>query len=116
MTMPLTERERHVEVAEALRELLEALQNCAKHASGASTQVHMTLEDSWLTFTVSDRGPGFDVGVARDGTGLHGMADRLAAIGGTLVVRSQPGRGTVVSGRVPAGSSARKVSTAEAAV
>jgi len=85
---------------------LEALQNCAKHASGAPAQVRLTLDDAWLAFSVSDSGPGFDLSVARDGTGLHGMADRLAAIGGTLEVRSQPGQGTVVSGRLPAARSA----------
>jgi signal transduction histidine kinase len=85
---------------------LEALQNCAKHAGGAPTQVRLALEDAWLAFTVSDSGPGFDDTVARDGTGLQGMADRLAAIGGTLEVRSQLGHGTVVRGRVPAPSAA----------
>ena len=87
---------------------LEALQNCAKHASGAPAEVHLTLEDAWLVFSVSDAGPGFDVSSTRDGTGLHGMADRLAAIGGTLEVRSQPGHGTVVSGRVPTLEAARQ--------
>lgn len=85
---------------------LEALQNCAKHASGAPVLVHLALEDAWLAFSVSDSGPGFDLSVAREGTGLHGMADRLAAIGGMLEVRSQPGQGTAVSGRVPAAASA----------
>jgi signal transduction histidine kinase len=35
------------------------------------------------------------------GTGLHGIADRLEAIGGTLSVDSQPGAGTTVRGRIP---------------
>ena len=38
------------------------------------------------------------------GTGLHGMAHRLDAIGGDLDVESTPGRGTVVRGRVPVGA------------
>ena len=38
------------------------------------------------------------------GTGLQGMADRLDAVGGTLDVQSDPGRGTTVIGRVRTGS------------
>ena len=37
----------------------------------------------------------------RTGTGLQGMADRMEALGGTLEIRSQPGEGTTVIGRVP---------------
>jgi signal transduction histidine kinase len=36
------------------------------------------------------------------GSGLQNMADRLAALGGSLEVRSEPGQGTTVQGRVPA--------------
>ena len=35
------------------------------------------------------------------GTGLRGMADRVEAIGGVLEIRSTPGRGTSVAGRIP---------------
>ena len=38
---------------------------------------------------------------ARHGSGLQGMSDRLAAHGGTLAVRSQPGQGTTITGRLP---------------
>jgi signal transduction histidine kinase len=52
-------------------------------------------------FTVEDNGPGFDTGVLNGGSGQH-MADRIAALGGTLTVTSGPGQGTIVSGRLPA--------------
>jgi len=35
------------------------------------------------------------------GSGLQNMADRLAALGGSVDVRSKPGSGTTVVGRVP---------------
>jgi signal transduction histidine kinase len=38
------------------------------------------------------------------GTGLQGMADRLSALGELLVVESDLGAGTTVTGRVPVGS------------
>lgn len=86
---------------------LEALQNRAKYAPGSTAGVHLELENSWLTFRVSDQGPGFERTAATAGTGLAGMADRLAAVGGTLEVRSAPGHGTVVTGRLPVDAVAR---------
>ena len=61
-------------------------------------------DDGTLTFAVTDDGVGFAVGErASNGTGLQGMADRLDAIGGALEIRSAPGEGTTVLGRVPVG-------------
>jgi signal transduction histidine kinase len=54
-----------------------------------------------LAFTVADNGAGFDPRSTTYGTGLQGMADRLAALGGTLDVDSAPGAGTTVTGRLP---------------
>jgi signal transduction histidine kinase len=54
-----------------------------------------------LTFIVEDDGKGFDPATARMGTGVQGMTDRMAALGGTLEVFSEPGRGTRVTGTVP---------------
>jgi signal transduction histidine kinase len=48
-----------------------------------------------LTFSVADDGPGFDAAAPNGATGLQGMADRLAAVGGALTVHSAPGAGTV---------------------
>jgi glucose-6-phosphate-specific signal transduction histidine kinase len=54
-----------------------------------------------LRFTVTDDGAGFDTASTRHGTGLQGMAGRLAALGGALHIRSQPGHGTTLSGKLP---------------
>jgi signal transduction histidine kinase len=82
---------------------LEAMQNAAKHAPGASVVVSLDVVDQELTFGVADDGPGFDVAAATSsgGTGLLGMADRIGAIGGAVFVRSQPGTGTTVEGSIP---------------
>ena len=81
---------------------LEALQNVAKHAGpDAIAAVHLTVDAGRLWFEVTDDGPGFDVADARHGTGLQGMADRLAAVGGWLLLESAPGGGTRVGGSVP---------------
>jgi signal transduction histidine kinase len=83
---------------------LEALNNVAKYAGASAAEVSLAQEDGHLAFSVRDDGAGFDPTVTGYGTGLHGMADRLDAIGGDLEVESSPGHGTVVRGRVPVGA------------
>ena len=80
---------------------LEAMNNLAKYAGASSAMVSLSQVDGTLTFAVSDDGVGFVPAEASGGTGLQGMADRLDAIGGRLEVRSAPGEGTTVVGRVP---------------
>ncbi len=80
---------------------LEALQNAAKHAVGAPINVDLSADSTTLTFAVTDQGPGFNTGSAHNGTGLQGMLDRMAAVGGTLEVVSAPGEGTTIRGRAP---------------
>ena len=80
---------------------LEALQNIAKYASASRAKVGLSCSDGSLSFTVTDNGTGFNTATTRHGTGLQGMADRLAALGGALQVRSRPGHGTTLSGELP---------------
>ena len=79
----------------------EALQNVAKYAQATGARVTLRGIGRSLTFTVEDDGKGFDPATARMGTGVQGMTDRMAALGGTLEVSSEPGRGTRVTGTVP---------------
>jgi len=81
--------------------ILEALQNVAKYARASRATVGLSCPDGQLGFTVTDDGDGFDPAKATHGTGLQGMADRLAAVGGALRVDSAPGSGTTVSGTLP---------------
>jgi signal transduction histidine kinase len=80
---------------------LEALQNVAKYAEATSARIELSDGAGGLRFTVTDDGRGFDASATSYGTGLQGIADRLAAVGGTLVVTSQPGSGTTITGTVP---------------
>jgi signal transduction histidine kinase len=79
--------------------VLEALQNVAKYAEASRVVVRLDDADGTLRFAVEDDGMGFDPGSAR-GTGLTNMRDRLEALGGRLDVRSAPGHGTTVAGRI----------------
>jgi signal transduction histidine kinase len=81
---------------------LEALQNVAKYAHASAVTVRLRAEDHRLAFEVVDDGDGFDPAGAASGSGLQNMADRLAALDGTLEVRSAPNAGTTVAGRMPA--------------
>jgi signal transduction histidine kinase len=80
---------------------LEALQNVVKYAQASRATVALAQEGNCLTFTVRDDGVGFDIHAPNHGSGIQGMADRLAALGGELAVKSAPGEGTLVEGRLP---------------
>ncbi len=80
---------------------LEALQNVSKYANASKAEVRLEVDGPWLTFGVQDDGAGFDPAQTKLGTGLQGMSDRLEALGGGLEIRSEPGRGTTIAGRVP---------------
>jgi signal transduction histidine kinase len=81
---------------------LEALQNIAKYAGATQAAIRLDCPDDSLQVTITDNGAGFDTTKAPRGSGLQGMADRLAALGGTLDIRSQPGHGTTLSCQLPA--------------
>ena len=83
--------------------VLEALQNAAKYAHASRVKVSLRNEDGYLVFEVRDDGDGFEAARTPAGSGLTNMRDRLEALGGTVEVRSSPGRGTTVSGRLPIG-------------
>jgi signal transduction histidine kinase len=82
----------------------ECLQNTAKHGGrGVSAAVRLREEPGGVSFTVEDDGAGFDPATAKRGAGLTNLADRVAAVGGTLVIDARPGRGTRITGEIPAG-------------
>ena len=80
---------------------LEALQNVAKHARATRAVIRLSGSGDALDFSISDDGAGLPTTGLRTGSGMQGMTDRLAAHGGTLDVRSEPGQGTTISGRLP---------------
>lgn len=77
----------------------EALANAAKHSGSGSVDVDVRRVGDRLLLTVRDRGRG---GADVSGSGLQGLADRLAAAGGRLTVDSPAGGGTTVTADVPA--------------
>jgi signal transduction histidine kinase len=80
---------------------LEALQNAAKYAQANEVAVSLLEDHGELVLSIRDDGRGFDRAATPLGAGLQNMADRLAALGGTLTVRSRSGAGTTIEGHVP---------------
>lgn len=79
--------------------LTEALANVVKHAQASVARVRLALRDGRLLLDVEDDGVGgASMGA---GSGLRGLADRVEAIGGSMLISSPPGRGTRVQVEVP---------------
>ena len=76
----------------------ETLTNVAKHAHAKGAEVTARVEDDTLVVHVRDDGVG---GAQRNGSGLTGLTDRLAALDGQLWVESPVHRGTVVAATIP---------------
>jgi signal transduction histidine kinase len=76
----------------------EALTNVAKHSHAAHATVNARVERDMLQVEVRDNGVG---GVQADGTGLLGLKDRLAALGGNLRIESPPDGGTLIAASLP---------------
>ena len=81
----------------------EALRNTTKHAPGAPIQLAVAVEGNAVELTIRDDGPGFDLSKVRlgGGLGILSMNERARLVNGTLLIKSRPGDGTVVTVRVP---------------
>jgi PAS domain S-box-containing protein len=103
---PPAERLRPEIEATAYYVVAEALTNVMRHAGATRAAVSVRRADAALVVRVRDDGRGgAAVGAAVGaGSGLAGLADRVAALGGGLVVVSPPGGGTIVEAELPCAS------------
>ena len=84
----------------------EALTNVMRHAQAARVEIAFSRNGHALCCSIHDDGAGFDVATTharrgRRGLGLLGIQERLNAVGGTLNIVSEPGRGTELLITVP---------------
>jgi two-component system, NarL family, sensor kinase len=95
----------HVETA-LYRIAQEALQNAVKHARARRVRIVTRCDLGSVRLEIADDGAGFDPAADPDhlSYGLVIMEERAKLVGGQLEVRSQPGSGTTVIARVPAGA------------
>jgi len=77
------------------RSVQEALHNVVKHSQARNAKVKLTISGGKLLLEMEDDGVGFSTRNAADrGFGLKGMRERASALGGSMNIRSQPGKGT----------------------
>lgn len=81
----------------------ESLRNTAKHAPEARVNVNLEYDGSFLSLTIRDYGPGFDLNQYERGSslGIISMQERALSLEGTLLVETKPGFGTKVMLRLP---------------
>jgi signal transduction histidine kinase len=88
----------HVEIS-AYFIVAEAMTNSYKHAGATRVDIEVEHKPDRVVVHVADDGRGgADV---NSGTGLRGLQDRVAAVGGDLAITSVPGRGTRVTANIP---------------
>jgi signal transduction histidine kinase len=98
------------------RILQESLNNVAKHAKAQQAWVRLTEKGGELRLEVRDDGRGFvtSTGAGRspgDGVGLMGMRERAQHLNGTFQIQSVPGKGTIVTIRIPIDPTALRAAT-----
>ena len=90
------------EVAEALaRVVREAAGNAVRHGGAQRVVVRLQCDKRGMRLQVIDDGSGFVRDEVGHGFGLRSMRERLEALGGELLIRSQEGRGTTLEALVP---------------
>jgi PAS domain S-box-containing protein len=81
----------------------ESLTNVARHAEANNVTATLELKNNMLVLTIKDDGKGFvlnEIG-SKKTLGLFGMRERAMMMGGSYEVKTNPGKGTVVSVTVP---------------
>jgi len=80
----------------------EALTNVLKHSGASKVHLRLKLQDAVLEMRVEDNGRGFDTGAATASkrSGLANMRQRIALVGASLLIESQPGQGASVCVRL----------------
>lgn len=87
--------------ADVLHVVREATANALRHTTSTRVVVRVVAKPSQSVVSVGDNGEGFDTTVPSLGLGIHNMRDRAQSLGGSVEVRSAPGRGTIVRLSVP---------------
>ena len=88
----------------AYRIVQEALTNVVRHAAATRAIVALERLDDELLVTIDDDGSG--VGGGEEGTGILGMRERAALLGGSVEIAPSPRGGTRVTARLPWGATA----------
>ncbi len=90
----------------AYRLVQECYHNIAKHSQASTVNISLRSTDELLRLSVHDDGVGFETGKApgRNSTGLRGMTERVAILGGRFEIRSRVHHGTTITADLPLGT------------
>ncbi len=84
----------------------EALTNVVKHSGATKVKVRLDIGDKYVELSVEDNGSGIDTDStdarqSQNRLGLAGIQERALLIGGSCLIESNPGQGTVISVKIP---------------
>ncbi|ONI83094.1 hypothetical protein ALI144C_18350 [Actinosynnema sp. ALI-1.44] len=94
----------HVDLA-AYRIVQESLTNAARHSRASTVSVDVRYDYDKVTVRIEDDGEADSSSVVREGVGIRGMRERVAALGGEFEVGPRPTRGFAVKAVLPLGRS-----------
>ena len=83
------------------RVVQEALHNCERHSRATTVRIRVHRQNGWLILCIQDDGVGFNSRQVK-GLGLLGIEERVARLGGTFEIHSEPGSGTILTVELPA--------------
>lgn len=86
------------------RAVQEVIHNCVKHAKAGKMSIRFERKNGYLTIVCRDDGTGFDyakLSKESKGIGLYSLKNRTELMGGSLVVESEPGKGTAFLFEIP---------------
>jgi signal transduction histidine kinase len=89
------------QATEFFRIFQECLTNVMRHAEAKSVRVSLLEAGEDLVLAVADDGKGFSESELSESLGILGMKERAQVCGGSLDIASSPGKGTVITVRVP---------------
>ncbi len=87
----------------------EAVHNCARHSGATWVAVRISVQDAVMEVRLEDNGCGFNPEANRDGWGVDSMGKRAEEMGGTMDLKTAPGKGTTVALRVPLSALKKKI-------
>jgi signal transduction histidine kinase len=79
----------------------ESLSNALRHSQTETVEIRLVRTEHDLTLSVVDTGTGFETGRSTPGMGMANMRARALSMGGSVVVKSRPGDGTMVQVLIP---------------
>ena len=85
------------QVGHALSIVQESLANAARHAHARHVTICLCQQPEGVSLRIEDDGRGFDQAAVVPGFGLRAMRDRARLLGHPLDIRSQPGKGTIIT-------------------